>query len=139
VHRLICSWHMVAFKMGRRQGARRGLSESIRNRRATQPPAHFQRNPAGRGQLAVFRVARSTVMIQIAALRSRLEKQPTDLRPYASYIRDDALERGNGLGDAWLPVREVRASEKGSRGIGDREAGSRISSFSLGSRSPRGD
>jgi hypothetical protein len=30
-------------------------------------------------------------MIQIAALRSRLEKQPTDLRPYASYIRDDAL------------------------------------------------
>jgi hypothetical protein len=31
-------------------------------------------------------------MIQIAALRSRLEKQPTDLRPYASYIRDDALE-----------------------------------------------
>ena len=39
-----------------------------------------------------FRVARSTVMIQIAALRLRLEKQPTDLRPYASYIRDDALE-----------------------------------------------
>jgi hypothetical protein len=32
------------------------------------------------------------VMIQIAALRSRLEKQPTDLRPYASYIRDDALD-----------------------------------------------
>jgi hypothetical protein len=31
-------------------------------------------------------------MIQISALRSRLEKQPTDLRPYASYIRDDALE-----------------------------------------------
>jgi hypothetical protein len=39
-----------------------------------------------------FRVARSTVMIQIAALRLRLEKQPTDLRPYASYIRDDALD-----------------------------------------------
>jgi len=38
-----------------------------------------------------FRVARLTVMIQISALRSRLEKQPTDLRPYASYIRDDAL------------------------------------------------
>jgi len=27
-----------------------------------------------------FRVARSTAMVQIAALRSRLEKQPTDLR-----------------------------------------------------------
>ena len=40
-----------------------------------------------------FRVARLTVMIQISALRSRLEKQPTDLRPYASYIRDDALGR----------------------------------------------
>jgi hypothetical protein len=33
-----------------------------------------------------FRVARSTRMTQIWALRSRLEKQPTDLRPYASYI-----------------------------------------------------
>jgi hypothetical protein len=30
------------------------ISKSIRNRRATQPPAHFQRNPLGRGQLAVF-------------------------------------------------------------------------------------
>jgi hypothetical protein len=26
----------------------------IRNRRATQPPAHFHRNPPGRGKLAVF-------------------------------------------------------------------------------------
>jgi hypothetical protein len=33
-----------------------------------------------------FRVARSTRMTKIWALRSRLEKQPTDLRPYASYI-----------------------------------------------------
>src|SRR5580704_6537386 len=30
------------------------ISESIRDRRATQPPAHFHRNPLGRGQLAVF-------------------------------------------------------------------------------------
>ena len=30
------------------------ISQSIRNRRATQPPAHFQRNPPGRGRLAVF-------------------------------------------------------------------------------------
>jgi hypothetical protein len=28
----------------------------------------------------IFRVVRSTVMIQIAALRSRLEKKPSDLR-----------------------------------------------------------
>jgi hypothetical protein len=30
------------------------IFESIRDRRATQPPAHFHRNPPGRGQLAVF-------------------------------------------------------------------------------------
>jgi hypothetical protein len=30
------------------------ISELIRNRRATKQPAHFQRNPSGRGQLAVF-------------------------------------------------------------------------------------
>jgi hypothetical protein len=30
------------------------ISKLIRNRRATQPPGHFQRNPPGRGQLAVF-------------------------------------------------------------------------------------
>ena len=30
------------------------MSKSICNRRATQPPARFQRNPLGRGRLAVF-------------------------------------------------------------------------------------
>jgi hypothetical protein len=30
------------------------ISKLIRNRRAMQPPAHFQRNPPGRGQLVVF-------------------------------------------------------------------------------------
>src|ERR1700675_119975 len=30
------------------------ISEAIRDRRTTQPPAHFHRNPLGRGQLAVF-------------------------------------------------------------------------------------
>ncbi|MBV9105143.1 MAG: hypothetical protein JO313_03880 [Verrucomicrobia bacterium] len=30
------------------------ISESIRDRRATPPPAHFHRNPLGRGRLAVF-------------------------------------------------------------------------------------
>jgi hypothetical protein len=54
VYRLVNNGDVVAFKMGRRQGARRAHIESIRNRRATRPPAHFQRNPPGRGQLAVF-------------------------------------------------------------------------------------
>src|ERR1700693_4460779 len=35
---------------GKARGGR--ISQSIRNRRATQPPAHFQRNPPGRGRLA---------------------------------------------------------------------------------------
>ena len=38
-----------------------------------------------------FRVARSTRMIQIWALRSRLEKQPTDLRQNTSYFGDRTL------------------------------------------------
>jgi hypothetical protein len=37
---------------GKARGGR--ISKAIRNRRATQPPAHFQLNPVGRGQLAVF-------------------------------------------------------------------------------------
>src|ERR1700678_3803505 len=44
--------------MGRRSGSCRTrggrTSRLIRNRQATQPPAHFHRNPPGRGQLAVF-------------------------------------------------------------------------------------
>jgi hypothetical protein len=39
-----------------------------------------------------FCVARSTVMIQIAALRSRLEKQPTDLRRNPRDLGDGALD-----------------------------------------------
>ena len=38
-----------------------------------------------------FRVARSTRMNQIWALRSRLEKQPTDLRQNTSYFGDRTL------------------------------------------------
>src|SRR5580704_17020756 len=38
--------------VGKARGGR--ISESIRNRRATRPPAHFQHNPPGRCQLAAF-------------------------------------------------------------------------------------
>src|SRR5882757_7675201 len=38
-----------------------------------------------------FRVARSTRMAKIWALRSRLEKQPTDLRQNTSYFGDRTL------------------------------------------------
>ena len=70
--------NVVAFKTGRRQGGpsricgrrahpapvlrlchsgfprRLSKTGAGRNRRATPPPAHFQRNPPSRGQLAVF-------------------------------------------------------------------------------------
>jgi hypothetical protein len=42
--------------VGKARGER--ISKLIRNRRATRPPAHFQRNPPGRGQLAVFPLPR---------------------------------------------------------------------------------
>src|ERR1700724_1618956 len=48
------SRYIVAIKwaVGKARGG--SISESIRDRRATRPPAHFHRNPLGRGQLAVF-------------------------------------------------------------------------------------
>ena len=65
---------------------------------AGRPPAHFQRNPPGRGQLAVFLSGgcrtRSTRMTQIWVLRSRLEKQPTDPATAGRrhhYMRDGTL------------------------------------------------
>jgi len=99
----------VAIKMGRRQGARRAhpaplsillvlldspgqhKSGAGRNRRATQPPAHFHRNPLGRGRLAVFpRCSLLTYRLRYAR-RSRLEKQPTDLRRKTRYFGDRTL------------------------------------------------
>src|SRR6516164_6543825 len=47
---------------------------------AGQPPAHFHRNPPGRGQLAVFPRCSLLTYRSRYARRSRLEKQPTDLR-----------------------------------------------------------
>jgi len=74
---------------GKARGGR--ISKSIRNRRATQPPAHFQRNPPGRGQLAVFpRCSLLTYRFRYAR-RSRLEKQPTDLRRKTCYFGDRTL------------------------------------------------
>jgi hypothetical protein len=64
-------------------------------------PFDPHRNPLGRGQLAVFpsggRRTRSTRMTQIWALRSRLEKQPTDLRQSTSYFGDRTLGPVGGI------------------------------------------
>jgi hypothetical protein len=67
------------------------ISKSIRNRRATQPPDQFQRNPPGRGRLAVFPRCSLLAYRFRYACRSRLEKQPTDLRRRHHYMRDGTL------------------------------------------------
>jgi len=94
--------------VGKARGGR--ISKSIRNRSgsrlaaAGQPPAHFQRNPLGRGQLAVFPSGgcrtRSARMDSDMGARSRLEKQPTDLRRRHHYMRDGALVRQKGIATA---------------------------------------
>jgi len=62
--------------------------KAIRNRRATQPPAHFHRNPPGPRPVGLFfGVARSLRIKSRYARRSRLEKQPTDQRRNINVFR----------------------------------------------------
>jgi hypothetical protein len=86
---------------GKARGGR--ISKAIRNRRATQPPAHFQCNPPGRGQLAVFPRCSLLTYQSRYVRRSRLEKQPTDLRRHHHYMRDGTL-------DPWGRVNVKRGS-----------------------------
>jgi hypothetical protein len=93
------------------------ISEPICNRRATPPPAHFQRNPPGRGRLAVFPRCSLLTYQSRYARRSRLEKQPTDPASAGRrhhYMRDGTLEGGifrilisertsRPSGPAWMP------------------------------------
>src|SRR6516165_1577990 len=72
---MVASWRSK-WAAGKARGGR--ISKLIRNRRATQPPAHFHRNPLGRGQLAVFLRCSLLTYRFIYARHSRLEKQPTD-------------------------------------------------------------
>ena len=109
VYRLAYNGDVVAFKMGRRQGARRahpapvlGLWRSGLPRRPSKlvrdvTDEQRSRRPIFKATLRAaaswlfFCVARSTRMTQIWALRSRLEKQPTDLRRHHHYMRDGTL------------------------------------------------
>jgi hypothetical protein len=52
-----------------------------------------------------FRVARSTRMTKIWALRSRLEKQPTDLRRNPRDLGDGTLAAGHVLGKIVVRIR----------------------------------
>jgi hypothetical protein len=58
--------------------ARGRISEWICNRRATQPPAHFQRNPSGSAGWLFFRVARSLrINLDILVARALKNSQLT--------------------------------------------------------------
>ena len=97
MYRLANNGDVVAFKMGRRQGgpSRTGTKGAYLNRYVTDEQR--SRRPIFNATLRAgaswlfFCVARSTRMIQIWALRSRLEKQPTDRRRRHHYLRDGTL------------------------------------------------
>src|SRR4029077_14269360 len=55
----------------------RSISESIRDRRATRPPAHFDRNPPGRGQLAAFPRSLLTYRLDMLVARALKSGQLT--------------------------------------------------------------
>src|ERR1700730_3247976 len=84
--------------MGRRQGgpSRTGggsgayLNGYVTDEQRSRRPIFIATLRAGASCL-FFRVARSTRMTQIWALRSRVEKQPTDRRQNTSYFGDRTL------------------------------------------------
>ena len=102
MYRLLNPLSFVAFKMGRLRGgpSRTGARGAYLDRYVTEEqrssrPIFKATLRAAAGWL-FFRVARSTVIIQRAALyrqsgSDRLEKQPTDLRRRHHYMRDGAL------------------------------------------------
>src|SRR5271165_77746 len=68
------------------------ISQSIRNRRVTQAAGPFSTEPSGPRPVGCFSALLARpVWIQIWAHRSRLEKQPTDLRRHHHYMRDGTL------------------------------------------------
>ena len=97
VYRLAYNGDIVAFKMGRRQGgpSRTGTKGAYLNRYVTDEQRSrrpiFNATLRAAASWLFFRVARSARMNQIWALRSRLEKQPTDLRRHHHYMRDGTL------------------------------------------------
>jgi hypothetical protein len=92
VYRLAYSGDVVAFKMGRRQRREEGvyLNRYVTDQQRSRRPI-FNATLRAAASWLFFRVARSARKDQIWALRSRLEKQPTDLRRHHHYMRDGTL------------------------------------------------
>src|ERR1700680_2851346 len=76
-----------------------------------------------------FRVARSTRMTQIWALRSRLEKQPTDLRRRHYYMRDGTLVRLSFASEQVSPEGRLARSCATSAASGTSPRACRLSTF----------
>jgi hypothetical protein len=88
---------MGAGKAVRAGLAERGrISEWICNRRATRPPAPFQRNPPGRGRLAVFpRCSLLTYQSRYARRAARIARETRRVTMWAG-LRE-ALRAGRAL------------------------------------------
>src|SRR5580698_10266228 len=110
VYRLLNPLSFVAFKMGRLRGgpSRTGAKGAYPDRYVTDEQRSsrpiFNATLRAAASWLFFRVARSTVMIQIAALRSRLEKQPTDLRRSSRDLGDGTRQNSSPKAQASFPV-----------------------------------
>jgi hypothetical protein len=69
----------------------------LRNRRATRPPAHFQRNPPGRGRWLFFRVARpnpydsdmdALPLLEISSRHSAIGSEPPGVETWREATGD---------------------------------------------------
>ena len=94
MYRLLNPLSFVAFKMGRLRGVREGayLDRYVTDEQRSSRPI-FNATLRAAASWLFFRVARLTRMTQIWALRSRLEKQPTDLRRNLRDLGDGTLDR----------------------------------------------
>jgi hypothetical protein len=90
MHSLLNPLGFVAFKMDRLREEGAYLDRYVTDEQRSRRPICNATLRAAADWL-FFRVARSAGMIQIQALRSRLEKQPTDLRRNPSDLGDGAL------------------------------------------------
>jgi hypothetical protein len=113
VYRLLNPLSFVGFKMGRLRGgpSRTGakgaflyLDRYVTDEQRSSRPI-FNATLRAAVSWLFFRVARSTFMIQIVALRSRLEKQPTVLRRSSRDLGDGTLDSIHANDVEWNAAR----------------------------------
>src|SRR5580693_1306457 len=88
------------------------LSKSIRNRRATRPPAHFQRNPPGRGRLAVFpRCSLGPYGSRYGRFARALKNSQLTCGDVTHYMRDGTLALIVSEGSSLCPAQRARLAK----------------------------